>query len=50
MIRDEYISAFDGGTGVSFNRREIIIPFFKVGVPEIDLQAIWESFKDFRTV
>lgn len=34
---------------LTFNRREIIIPFFRVGVPTPDLASIWREFRDFRT-
>lgn len=30
---------------IKFNKREVTIPFFRVGVPEIDLKATVESVR-----
>ena len=36
---------------ITFTKREIVIPLFRVGVPDYragDLVKVWEQFKDWR--
>ena len=33
---------------ITFNSRTITIPWFRVGIEEINLGAVWETFKDWK--